>query len=408
MVMEGGLDDTMTFCLRPGMEGVMSVTDVPGASTRMRNPQIAAQCCTRDDQCRRTVRWGQSNFNSGCIVGVSSNTAPFVTQKTYAGTVTICASLGLQLCAQSCKGKGCNYNRHPVFTNRPCPAAPPPPSPSPPLLPSPPSVRPPPPSSPPSPSPAPPAIQYAHWGASSVGEFFKTPGLSAAQFLQHCLQLCATAGASVCIGFSDTVCGASATRCCRFYTIPPMTTTESFFVTPDDSYVRSQLTTNAAHTSAVEGVMSASVSVVINPWDDSYEGEALASSGAAVEAGANSSAGDPCVGVRVETMALVHDWRVLLLAISTFVLGTGVGLLARHASSQAVLRMAPIQHTNQQAPVAVPIEHRPPKPPPALPSAKSPLTRTVLVDASGSRRSRNRVDQDEYQDEASSDHGAAV
>ena len=45
-VMEGGLGHEMTFCLRPGMEGVRSVTDVPGATTPMRHQQIAAQCCS--------------------------------------------------------------------------------------------------------------------------------------------------------------------------------------------------------------------------------------------------------------------------------------------------------------------------------------------------------------------------
>merc|ERR1711920_452826 len=56
---------------------------------------------------------------------------------------------GLELCMQSCRGQGCNYNDHPVFTLLPCTSSPPPPptSPSPPP-PPPPSIPPPPPPSP--------------------------------------------------------------------------------------------------------------------------------------------------------------------------------------------------------------------------------------------------------------------
>merc|ERR1719326_1875394 len=82
-VLEGGRDGEVTFCLRPGMELVTSVLDVPGGSTAMRHPQIAAQCCTAAGECRRTHNGG----NDGCIAGLSSNTAPFIAQMTYGETV---------------------------------------------------------------------------------------------------------------------------------------------------------------------------------------------------------------------------------------------------------------------------------------------------------------------------------
>jgi len=348
--MEGGLDGTMTFCLRPGMEGIRSVTDIPAASTRMRYPQIAAQCCTSDNQCRRTPIWGQSNANRGCVAGTSSNVAPHITQMTYAESVGMCASLGLQLCAQSCKGTGCNYNRYPVFTNLPCPAAPSPPPPSPPS-PSPPSGTRPPPPSPPSPSPAPPVIEYARWGASRVGELFKTPDESDANFIQHCLSLCAAAGTSACVGFSDTTCGASATRCCRFSTVSTTNSAQSFFLTSDTTYVRTQLASavpSSAGSPAALETSALSAGVIINPWDDSYEGEGPAGNGT------GGQGTDTNTRVEADQVSL-SDWRVVLLTISAFVVGILVAILASGRRVPSTLVCVP-NHTGP-----------PPKPPPGSP-----------------------------------------
>ena len=386
-VMEGGMDQEMTFCLKPGMESVRSVTDVPGAATQMRNPQIAAQCCTRDNQCRRFTEQGH---NRGCVVGVSSNTAPFITQMTYAGAVAMCSSRGLQLCSQSCKGMGCNYNRHPVFTNKPCPPAPPPPSPRPPSLPSPPSVLPPPPSSPPPPSPAPPAIEYARWSASQVGEQFKTPDESDTQFIQRCLRLCASAGTAACVGFADTTCGESATRCCRFSTVPPTTAADSFFLTSDTTYVRSRPAADGP-ASATQARSTASVGVVINPWDDSYEGEAPTGDGA--------GARNVCIGVKIEMQTILSDWRVLLGAIVTFFLGTTVGILARRPAPPAALVAIPVQHGS-----AALANGSQPKPPPGPPPPESSPAPMVYADAAGgSRHSYARVVEDQ-----SAAHGEVV
>ena len=39
---------------------------------------------------------------------------------TYSETVTLCTSLGLELCAKDCGGTGCDYNKGPVWTNLAC------------------------------------------------------------------------------------------------------------------------------------------------------------------------------------------------------------------------------------------------------------------------------------------------
>jgi len=62
LVLEGGRDGDVTFCLRPGMEAVTSV-DVAGATTAMRHPTIAAQCCEPTGECRRFVGQG---MNGAC------------------------------------------------------------------------------------------------------------------------------------------------------------------------------------------------------------------------------------------------------------------------------------------------------------------------------------------------------
>ena len=43
-----------------------------------------------------------------------------VAKYTWSAALAKCESLGLTLCNKSCKDQGCNYNRHPVYTNIPC------------------------------------------------------------------------------------------------------------------------------------------------------------------------------------------------------------------------------------------------------------------------------------------------
>lgn len=177
-----------------------------------------------------------------------------------------------------------------------------------------------PPPAPPPLLPPPPEIKYARWSASAVGELFKTSDMSDQHFIQRCLSLCSAAGTDACVGFSDTVCGASATRCCKFSSVQPAT--GSFFLTSDTTYVRSQLSSSSFSSAAATEV---SVGVVINPWDDSYEGST----------GNGTDGGGAFVGVRVETTdASLVDWRVLLLTLGSFALGVTLGQLhlRRHTS----------------------------------------------------------------------------
>ena len=107
-------------------EAVTSSDDVPDAAPgSTSNPIIAAQCCTgpgwnggspNPAVCRRRL----NNNNADCLAGMGSS----IVRHTYSQTFELCVSLGLQLCDFSCRGTGCWYNNHPVWSNVPCPAAP--------------------------------------------------------------------------------------------------------------------------------------------------------------------------------------------------------------------------------------------------------------------------------------------
>merc|ERR1719181_263957 len=122
-------DNNPLACLKPGLND--ETMTWPG----MRHERIAAQCCTSDGECRRKVGPGGGE----CVAGDSGMENGLITEFTYAKNEEFCAEKGLVMCKRSCKGGGCFYNRHPVFSSIPCPE---PPS----TTPSPPS---PPPASPP-------------------------------------------------------------------------------------------------------------------------------------------------------------------------------------------------------------------------------------------------------------------
>uniref|UniRef100_A0A7S0NQL8 Uncharacterized protein n=1 Tax=Calcidiscus leptoporus TaxID=127549 RepID=A0A7S0NQL8_9EUKA len=99
-------------CLMPGRDE---------ETTRVGKQTIAAQCCSKKgtgaDKCRRAV-------NNECVAGPATTTQP-PTPFTYADTVAACERLStpddpLELCDQSCRNKGCNYNFWPVYTGIPC------------------------------------------------------------------------------------------------------------------------------------------------------------------------------------------------------------------------------------------------------------------------------------------------
>jgi len=112
-------------CLYPGVDD--SKTEWPGSG--MLYDRIAAQCCTGGsgaNACRRNVP------GSGCVAGTSTDTLGGLIDKfTYAENEEFCTSKGLFMCEQSCKGRGCFYNKHPVFTSLPCNIDPPDPEPTP-------------------------------------------------------------------------------------------------------------------------------------------------------------------------------------------------------------------------------------------------------------------------------------
>jgi len=448
-VLEGGKDGVITFCLKPGMERVTSVTDVPGASTQMRNPQIAAQCCTAADECRRTTAWPVYDRNQ-CQAGMSGNLAPFITLMTYAETVAKCAAAGLQLCAQSCKGLGCNYNRHPVYTNLPCPAEPPSPAPSPlPLppppprvwsstcsahprcahlagdccptatgwtlgccdaspapLPSPPTLSPSPnppgaesPLSPPPPPPAEPPIRHAPWVPAASGDLYLTTGEGDEQFTQRCLRLCLAAGSS-CVGFADTTCGASESRCCRFSSSPAghsffqMAGQESvFFRAPTEQLAGVSLAgVKLAGASAVESAPSAlSAPAVatwarVNPFDDSY---GLAAT--AVEDTTPGSVEGAASGGESNRFSLI-DYRVVLVAIGALTLGGALGAFVGVRAVMASALHAPAGSAQIQEKNMVP------KPP--LARAPSNVINGLIRRASGSQKAC-----DNYQHRLPSERG---
>ena len=108
------------FCVWPGDDQVTSSTQVEGAP-QMDRPRIAAQCCsgpgTSNNVCKRRI-----TNNNDCIAGLSTG-AGTITEMTYQQTVDKCDSLGLQLCEHSCRGQGCAYNSHAVWSKLPCPWA---------------------------------------------------------------------------------------------------------------------------------------------------------------------------------------------------------------------------------------------------------------------------------------------
>merc|ERR1712087_72108 len=121
-VLDGGrAEATPLFCLFPGDE---SVTAVPtGMTVRPSRRTIAAQCCGRDGVCYRRYNPKATATNADCVAGLSQGTAPHITEMTYAEASEWCISRGLRLCAQSCKGEGCSYDVHPVYSQLPCPSA---------------------------------------------------------------------------------------------------------------------------------------------------------------------------------------------------------------------------------------------------------------------------------------------
>lgn len=316
-VLEGGRDGLTTFCLRPGMESVTSVDEVPEASTQMRHPQIAAQCCERGTgECRRFVG---TNNDAGCIAGFSRESRPtFIELFTYGEAADKCESLGLTLCEQSCRNAGCFYNRHPVFTKIPCDAPPsPPPASSPPLLNSPPpspvnaSLSPPPPVPspppvpPPSPHPPPPAyppISSAPWEASSASPLTKLVEESEDAFFQRCKVACARE--SACVGFEDDWCP-PAGRCCRLHEAP----TAGFYLPAAATFIKTSASTDAA---AKAVGAAAQTTVRINEWDDSYGGSV---SQGAVQVSVVHSQKD----------AALRDWRVIASGAGLLFLGLGLG-----------------------------------------------------------------------------------
>jgi len=311
-VLEGGRDDVTTFCLRPGMESVTSVDDVAGASTQMRNPQIAAQCCERDTgECRRYVG---TNNNAGCIAGFSSFSRPTnIELFTYGEAVSKCESLGLTLCERSCRHMGCFYNRHPVFTKLPCdapPSAPPPPLPtpsSPPASLALPSPSPVPPPSPQPPPPAHPPIPSLPWERSDMSPLAKMAEESQDAFLQRCKLACTSNRA--CVGFEDDWCP-PAGRCCRLH----KASGDGFFLPTSTVFIKHSTDASEASKAFSEAVHT---ETLINAWDDSYGG---IQSQAAIEVSAVPSQKDWSI----------QDWRILSSAICIFVLGLGLGATFSH------------------------------------------------------------------------------
>jgi len=112
------------FCLWPGDEAITSSVGLEPSRELVRTT-IAAQCCASDqpvpDDCRRRALddGSPSDSNADCIAGIN---AGFV-EMTYGDTVAACEARGLVLCHQSCFDLGCQYNKHPVYSGLPCPAA---------------------------------------------------------------------------------------------------------------------------------------------------------------------------------------------------------------------------------------------------------------------------------------------
>jgi hypothetical protein len=103
-------------CLLPGVDDLTTTADFDRKT-------IATQCCDSNGGCFRRF----DDDNSKCVAGYSieASGSPYITPHTYAEALSICSSLELRLCEKSCKGKGCSYNLHPVYTSLPCPLPPP-------------------------------------------------------------------------------------------------------------------------------------------------------------------------------------------------------------------------------------------------------------------------------------------
>jgi len=107
-VLDGGKGNFEATCVHPDS----TTTTLPfSGGTRA----IAAQCCEADGTCRRFV---DSNDSEGCIAGHAMSGG--VTAMTYREAESKCGELGLTMCTQSCKGKGCWYNGYPVWSGVEC------------------------------------------------------------------------------------------------------------------------------------------------------------------------------------------------------------------------------------------------------------------------------------------------
>ena len=104
-----------------------TVTDFPAATTT--HATIATQCCEPDETCRRYIETntgypgsGQGKQReAGCVSGKSSKKRDGVVPHTYAQALWECEERDLELCpAKSCYALGCNYDFHPVWTNKEC------------------------------------------------------------------------------------------------------------------------------------------------------------------------------------------------------------------------------------------------------------------------------------------------
>jgi poly(3-hydroxybutyrate) depolymerase len=103
MVLDGGRGSWQDTC--------MPVTD-----THREGTVIAGQCCDASDSsingCRRYVG---SNDDAGCLAGMPPRPMDYV------DTEEMCAAAGLSVCSNSCAGRGCAYNAHPVWSSNLCP-----------------------------------------------------------------------------------------------------------------------------------------------------------------------------------------------------------------------------------------------------------------------------------------------
>ena len=101
------------------MSPATTCIDPTSATTAINGKPIAAQCCDKGGRkaCRRFAP-GMKNDDEGCIAGLARSKPP--TEMTYAAAQARCDSLGLDMCEESCKNKGCMYNNFPVYTKLSC------------------------------------------------------------------------------------------------------------------------------------------------------------------------------------------------------------------------------------------------------------------------------------------------